>query len=62
MTFDPSSYVPEPNDWLGIHTEHRGRAMLCFRDPAGSVEGDAELSFDETGEVGTDRQALCFVN
>jgi hypothetical protein len=51
VTFDPSSYLPEPNEWLGIPTEHRGRAKLRFRDPAGSVEGDAKLSVDETGEV-----------
>jgi hypothetical protein len=28
-----------------------GRATLHFRDPPGSVEGDAELVFNETGEV-----------
>jgi hypothetical protein len=51
VTFDPSSYVPEPNEWLDLPTEQRGRAELHFRDPAGSVGGDAELSVDETGEV-----------
>jgi hypothetical protein len=51
VTFDPTSYVPEPNEWLSISAKHRGRAKLRFRDPAGSVGGDAELTFDETGEV-----------
>ena len=36
---------------MDISTEHRGRAKLRFRDQAGSVEGDTELSFGEAGEV-----------
>ncbi len=51
MTFDTSPYVPEPNGWLKVAAQHRGRATLSFQDPAGSIEGDAELAFDETGEV-----------
>jgi hypothetical protein len=51
VTFDPTSYVPEPNEWLSFSAKHKGRAKLRFRDPAGSVGGDAELTFDETGEV-----------
>jgi hypothetical protein len=51
MTFDTSPYAPEPNGWLRVAAQHHGRATLRFQDPAGSVEGDAELAFDETGEV-----------
>lgn len=51
MIFDTSSYAPEPNGWLSVAAQHRGRATLRFQNPAGSVEGDAELAFDENGEV-----------
>jgi hypothetical protein len=51
LTFDARRYAPEPNGWLRIAARHPGRATLRFDDPAGSVEGDAELTYEETGEV-----------
>jgi hypothetical protein len=51
LTFDASRYGPKPNGWLRVAARHAGRATLRFEDPAGSVEGDAELTYEETGEV-----------
>ena len=50
-TFDVSPYVPKFNDWLSIADHCQGRATIRFRDPQGSLEGDADMLFNETGEV-----------
>ena len=44
-------YSPEFNDWLRTADRYQGRATLYFREPQGSVEGNAQLVFNETGKV-----------
>lgn len=51
MTFDARRYAPKSSGWLKVSARHTGRATLRFENPAGSVEGDAELSYGETGKV-----------
>lgn len=51
MTSDARRYAPEPNGWLSNAARHAGRATLRFEEPSGSVEGDANLAYEETGEV-----------
>ena len=51
MTFDASRYAPESCGWFRVAARYAGRATLHFKDPEGSVEGDAELSYEETGKV-----------
>lgn len=53
MTFDSTSYIPQPNLWFEENVVYRGHGVAEFNDPKGRVEGYAEVVVDAEGLVTT---------
>lgn len=51
MSFDPSKFMPSPSNWFSTNIEYEGWGRAEFADPEGSVEGPAQVSFDELGRA-----------
>ena len=51
IVFDVNTFLPSPSDWFSTSVEYDGWGRAEFSDPAGSVEGETRVSFDESGEA-----------
>jgi hypothetical protein len=51
MSFNPEDIPLIPNNWFSTSISYEGRGRAEFQDPPAAVEGEARVSFDESGSL-----------